>query len=148
MKNFNIKFKWTLAVCASALLLMIPSCSLDEDVYSIYTPETFYSNDYQVLSSLSGVYRGFATIPTFGAPYRVQELTTDQVITHGKIQGWWHNSSFEQLQIHTWDASHSYINGFWNVFGIPCFKQSDGPMHLLFLWRIQDWRPLQEPSPN
>jgi len=115
MKKFNIKFKWTLAVCASALLLMIPSCSLDEDVYSIYTPETFYSNDYQVLSSLSGVYRGFATIPTFGAPYRVQELCTDQVITHGKIQGWWHNNSFEQLQIHTWTAGHSYINGFWNT---------------------------------
>ena len=74
MKKFNIKFKWSLAVFASALLLMNPSCSLDEEVYSIYTPETFYSNDFQVLSSLSGVYRSFAGIPTFGAPYRMLEL--------------------------------------------------------------------------
>jgi hypothetical protein len=115
MKKFNNRIKWTLAVFTSVLLLMISSCSLDEDIYSIYTPETFYSNDYQVLSSLSGVYRGFATIPTFGAPYRVLELCTDHVVTHGKIQGWWYNSSFEQLQIHTWDAGHSYIKGFWNT---------------------------------
>lgn len=99
----------------SFLLLLFSNCSLEEDVYSIYTPDNFYANDQQVLSSLSGAYRNFASIPTFGVPYRILELCTDQVVVHGKIQGWWANSDFEQLAEHKWDADHNYVWGMWNT---------------------------------
>jgi len=64
---------------------MFTSCELEEDVYSIFTPETYYANDAQVLSSLSGAYRTFAGIPTMGVQYRVLDLCTDQVVVYGKI---------------------------------------------------------------
>ena len=105
-----------LATCAVALLLIAPGCGLDEDVYSIYTPETFYSDEAQVLSSLSGVYRNFAGISGMGIEYRVLELPADQVVVHGKIQGWWANNDFEQLMEHKWGPDHNYLRGAWNTF--------------------------------
>jgi len=113
LKSINKK----LIVGLSFLLLFLSSCDnlLEEDVYSIYTPDNFYANDAQVLSSLSGAYRNFAAIPTFGAEYRVLEVCTDQVIVHGKIQGWWADDRFDQLAQHTWDASHGYVSSFWTT---------------------------------
>jgi len=113
LKSINKK----LIVGLSFLLLVFSSCDnlLEEDVYSIYTPDNFYANDAQVLSSLSGAYRNFAGIPTFGQEYRALELCADQVACHGKIQGWWANSDLEQLSEHKWDASHGYLNTFWNT---------------------------------
>tara|TARA_R110002050_G_scaffold161176_1_gene290748 strand:- start:21679 stop:23256 length:1578 start_codon:yes stop_codon:yes gene_type:complete len=116
MKKINIKLRSTLIGGLTFLLLIISGCSLDEDTYSIYTPETFYSNESEVLASMSGIYRSFAELSGMGAQYRIMELSGDQVITHGKIQGWWQNSSFETLMLHTWDENHSYIGGTYNWF--------------------------------
>lgn len=108
-------------LCAVALAVVLSSCDmtdLDETPSSIYTPDTYFSNDYAVMTSLSGVYRDFAGIPTMGGPYRVMELTTDQVVVHAKIQGWWDGADFHDLARHEWDAEHGWINGFWNtLFG-------------------------------
>ncbi|QDH79819.1 RagB/SusD family nutrient uptake outer membrane protein [Echinicola soli] len=118
MKNIINSYKKTLTLASALVLGTLGSCSLDEEVYSIYTPETFYSNEKEVLSSLSGVYRNFAQITGMGAEYRTLELSADQVVVHGKIQGWWANSDFEQLMEHEWDATHAYIAGTWNtLFG-------------------------------
>ena len=115
MKFFKLRINKKLIVGVSFLLFMFSNCTLEEDVYSIYTPDNFYANDAQVLSSLSGAYRNFASIPTFGVPYRLLECCTDQVVVHGKIQGWWANSDFEQLAEHKWDNSHGYVLGMWNT---------------------------------
>ena len=116
MKNFISIIKKRLIASAAALLLLLPACELEEDIYSVYTPETFYENEAQVLSSLSGVYRNFAQIAGMGVEYRVLELSADQVLTHGKIQGWWANSDFEQLMEHKWTPDHNYLIGAWNTF--------------------------------
>lgn len=116
MKNLISIIHKKLAACAAAVLLMMPSCGLDEEVYSIYTPETFYTSDAAVLSSLSGVYRNFAQITGMGVEYRILELPTDQVVVHGKIQGWWANNDFEQLMEHKWTPDHNYLDGSWNTF--------------------------------
>ncbi|MDN3669445.1 RagB/SusD family nutrient uptake outer membrane protein [Echinicola jeungdonensis] len=118
MKKMILKFSRKLTLALIVVMGFLGGCSLDEEVYSIYTPENFYSNEKEVLSSLSGVYRNFAQITGMGVEYRTLELSADQVVVHGKIQGWWANSSFEQLMEHEWDASHSYISGTWNtMFG-------------------------------
>ncbi len=116
MKNIISGMYRKLAIGAASLLILLPGCGLDEDVYSIYTPETFYTTDAAVLSSLSGVYRNFASITGMGIEYRVLELPADQVVLHGKIQGWWQNAESEQLMEHKWDASHPYLNTTWNTF--------------------------------
>ena len=115
MKNFNIRFKLKLATILG-IPLIIMGCSLEEDTYSIYTPETFYSNDFQVLSSLSGIYRNFAGITGMGAEYRTLELSADQVVVQAKIQGWWGGDAFWQLMEHNWNPDHSYITATWNTF--------------------------------
>lgn len=115
MKTFNFRNNVIKTIGISALLL-INSCSLEEETYSIYTPETFYSNDYQVLSSLSGVYRSFAAITGMGAEYRSIELPADQVVVQQKIQGWWGGEAFWQLMEHTWEADHPYISATWDTF--------------------------------
>ncbi|GGZ12887.1 hypothetical protein GCM10007049_00760 [Echinicola pacifica] len=118
MKNQIHTYAKKISLASLMVISTLGGCTLDEDVYSIYTPETFYSNDKEVLSSLSGVYRNFAQITGMGAEYRTLELSADQVVVHGKIQGWWANSDFEQLMEHKWDASHAYIAGTWNtLFG-------------------------------
>lgn len=116
MKSINYKINKKLTLWAAVLLLMFPGCGLDEEPYSVFTPETFYSNNAEVLSSLSGVYRNFATIPSMGIEYRVLELSADQVLTHGKIQGWWANNQVEQLMEHKWDSDHDYLSTAWNTF--------------------------------
>jgi hypothetical protein len=116
MKNIKIKLKNILIVGFTFLLLIPSGCSLDEDTYSVYTPETFYANEKQVLSSMSGVYREFSMLIRMGAQYRIVELSGDQVVVHGKIQGWWQDSSFEGLMEHTWDENHSYISGTYGYY--------------------------------
>ncbi|HMC00375.1 MAG TPA: RagB/SusD family nutrient uptake outer membrane protein [Flavobacteriaceae bacterium] len=98
------------------ITVILSGCSLEEDVYSIYTPETFYSNDAQVLSSLSGIYRNFARTTGMGVEYRCLELPGDQVVVHEKIQGWWGGANFAELMEHTWTPSHGYISGTWDSY--------------------------------
>lgn len=116
MKNIKYLLKGKLAIIATLLLIISSGCELEEDIYSIYTPETFYQNERQVLSSLSGVYRNFALITSMGHEYRVLELSADQVVVHAKIQGWWGGADYEQLMEHKWTPSHTFLNNAWNTF--------------------------------
>ncbi|MCM4157238.1 RagB/SusD family nutrient uptake outer membrane protein [Gramella sp. AN32] len=116
MKTFKLKLRSKLVILVSISMLVLGSCSLEEDTYSIYTPETFYSNDFQILSSLSGIYRNFAAITGMGVEYRTLELSADQVVVQAKIQGWWGGDAFWQLMEHNWNPDHSYISGTWNTF--------------------------------
>ncbi|MCB0643459.1 MAG: hypothetical protein KDC44_17540, partial [Phaeodactylibacter sp.] len=116
MKNFIIPFKNRLIAGLTILILAASGCSLEEESYSIYTPENFYSNEQEVLAAMSGIYRNFAAIATMGAQYRVFELCTDQVVVHGKIQGWWAGDNFEQLAEHKWDTDHAWISSTYNFY--------------------------------
>lgn len=116
MKNIKNITKKVKQFGLSFLVLAITGCSLEEDVYSIYTPETFYANDAQVLSSLSGIYRNFARTTGMGVEYRCLELPGDQVVVHEKIQGWWGGANFAELMEHTWAEDHAYIAGTWDSY--------------------------------
>lgn len=113
LKKLKTRIK-SLSVCFT--IVVLSGCSLEEDVYSIYTPETFYANDAQVLSSLSGIYRNFAQTTGMGVEYRCLELPGDQVVVHEKIQGWWGGANFAELMEHTWTENHGYIAGTWDSY--------------------------------
>ncbi|HLR33566.1 MAG TPA: RagB/SusD family nutrient uptake outer membrane protein [Fodinibius sp.] len=84
----------------------------------MFTPNNYYDNESSILTSLSGVYRDFATLSSMGPSYRVLELTTDQVVVHAKIQGWWDGPDFHNLARHEWTPSHAWIGAFWDkLFG-------------------------------
>ena len=116
MKNYRKFKKVLIRLLVLGVALPFFACSLEEDTYSIYTPETFYSNDTQVLSSLSGIYRNFAATTGMGVEYRCLELSGDQVVVHEKIQGWWGGADFSELMEHKWTASHSYVQGAWDSY--------------------------------
>lgn len=116
MRNIQKLTKRIKLLGMSCILVILSGCSLEEDVYSIYTPETFYSNETQVLSSLSGIYRNFARTTGMGVEYRCLELPGDQVVVHEKIQGWWGGANFAELMEHTWTPSHAYIAGTWDSY--------------------------------
>lgn len=116
MKNIQKLTKRMKLLSISCILVILSGCSLDEKVYSIYTPETFYSNKTQVLSSLSGIYRNFAATTGMGVEYRCLELPGDQVVVLEKIQGHWGGADYAELMEHTWTPSHNYITGTWNSY--------------------------------
>ena len=116
MKAIKTKFRVKIVLTLCMAMILLGSCSLEEETYSIYTPETFYSNDFQVLSSLSGIYRNFAAITGMGVEYRTLELSADQVVVQAKIQGWWGGDNFWQLMEHDWNPDHAYIGGTWDTF--------------------------------
>jgi starch-binding outer membrane protein, SusD/RagB family len=95
---------------------LFSGCSLDEDVYSEYVAETYYEGEEQLLSSVSGIYRNFASITSMGQPYRIMECSADQVLVTEKIQGWWGGDAYWDLTEHTWDADHPYLSAAWNTF--------------------------------
>ena len=139
MKTINKKIKlWICFVLAIATV----SCELEEEPFSLYSPETFYSNESEVLAAMSGVYRQLAAPHREGAVFRVFELPADLWVVHAKIQGWWETPNIQQLNDHTWDAGHrwvriAYNNVLFNIVGqtnsvIPSFENSglelDGPI--------------------
>ena len=117
-KSILIKNKGLLSVVI-ALLLLLTDCTLDEEVYSIYTPDTYYDNETQVLSSLSGIYRNFCLLSQGGQPYRVIELSADQLMIPGRSNGWWVSETFYQLMEHTWTADLNYrpYGSFFSIVG-------------------------------
>ncbi|WP_339729761.1 RagB/SusD family nutrient uptake outer membrane protein [Maribacter stanieri] len=116
MKKSTNFYRFIQLTVMGMLIIGTSGCSLEEDVYSIYTPETFYSNESQVLSSLSGVYRNFAATTGMGVEYRCLELPADQVVVHEKIQGWWGGANFSELMEHKWQEDHTYIAGTWDSY--------------------------------
>lgn len=118
MKKSIKKINKQLLIVTLALLMVFPACDLSEQPHSVFTPDNYYSNQSSILTSLSGVYRDFATISSMGPAYRVLELTTDQVVVHAKIQGWWDGPDFHNLARHEWTPSHAWIGDFWDqLFG-------------------------------
>ncbi|MEX0719293.1 MAG: RagB/SusD family nutrient uptake outer membrane protein [Balneolaceae bacterium] len=114
IKSLKLKNERIFLLALAILFIAMPACDLTEPTYSEFTPDTFYDNETAVLTSLSGIYRDFALIPTSNEGYRVLELVADQVIILGKIQGWWDDYSYHNLTWHEWNASNRRIEDMWN----------------------------------
>lgn len=110
----SINYK-NLTACVVALVLTLSGCSLDEGVYSVFTPNNFYKTDREVLSSLSGVYRNFSVLSSFGSEYRVMELCADQLVVRGRSNGNWFDNNTQTLMLHTWDDKNPLFNTTWNT---------------------------------
>ncbi len=114
--NINIStIKKYLVIFFSSLLIMLPSCSLEEDVYSIYTTDTFFKNDAQVLASISGIYRGFSGNVNGMSLLLMYDFTGNQYFIPSRSNGWWYDPD-QELVRHTWNAL-SFFPGFgWGSF--------------------------------
>src|ERR1041385_8042233 len=106
-----------------ALLLLTPilgsvACtSLTETPTSSITPETFYSNETEVLGGLAGVYSQLRN--TLWAYYNLSEISTDEMAVPTRGQDWYDNGRWLEIHRQLWapnsPAGLEDVNGAWGV---------------------------------
>jgi SusD family. len=81
---------------------------LDETLYDRLSANTFYKTDAQVLTGLTNVYYKLMLVENWWWPWQLEECTTDHGMTPTRNNGAWYDGNvFQELQKHTWDASHN-----------------------------------------
>ena len=87
----------------SPLLASVACTSLTETPTSSITPETFYSNEVEVLGGLAGVYSQLRN--TLWAYYNLSEISTDEMVVPTRGQDWYDNGRWLEIHRQTWGAN-------------------------------------------
>lgn len=113
MKTTNI-FKTALAVCSFGVLLT--GCTdLDEELYGQLTPDTFYQNEDEAISSVAGGYNYFARMFQAGGDgWRSLEYGTDELFCPGRSNGGWLDEYVNEIMWHRCTPNNDRLNGLWN----------------------------------
>src|SRR5690349_20918344 len=86
MKIYKIK----LILCSFVVSLCLPGCTnLDEETFGSLSPDTYYNNEAEALSSVVGVYQSLSQVSSIGDPWRIAEFGTDEFIVPGRASGGW-----------------------------------------------------------
>ena len=95
----------------SVIVSMFFGCTkLDEKLYDRLSADTFYKNEGEVMTGLTNVYYKLMLVENWWWPWQLQECTTDHGMTPTRNNGaWFDGGVFQQLQKHTWDATHDRI---------------------------------------
>lgn len=113
MKTKNI-LKGLLVLGSVALL--IPSCTnLDEELYGRLTPDSFFQNEEEAVSSVAGAYNYFARMFQAGGDgWRSAEYGTDELMCPGRSNGGWLDENVNQMMRHEVVPFNDRLNGLWN----------------------------------
>lgn len=118
MKTYRLKnIKWLLLLP----LFIFGNCTdLSEKLYDSLSPNTFYTNEQEALSSLAGVYQRMSDVYNYGRPWRGMECGTDEFLIAARTNGGWYDGGqFHQFTTHTFDADNDLLNRAWqSIFGV------------------------------
>ena len=110
-----------LAACSMGALLMTTSCTnLDEETFGQLSPETYYQNESEALSSVVGVYSQLCRLFQAGGDgWRIGEYSTDELYCPGRGGGWF-DEGVNEIMRHECTATNSRLQTCWstNVFSI------------------------------
>ena len=68
----------------------MPGCTnLEEETFGSLSPDTYYNNEAEALSSVVGVYQSLSQVSSIGDPWRIAEFGTDEFIVPGRASGGW-----------------------------------------------------------
>ena len=99
----------------SPILASVACTSLTETPTSSITPETFYSNETEVLGGLAGVYSQLRN--TLWAYYNLSEISTDEMVVPTRGQDWYDNGRWLEIHRQLWGANTPAgledVNGAW-----------------------------------
>ncbi len=129
MKKLTIFRKTRLSV----LLLMGVSLSctnLDEDLYSEVTPDTFFKNQDQFVSALGAAYTSLYDYGN-GDFRKLQENTTDEMVTPTRGQDWDDGGTLRRLHLHSWNLEDPSIGGGWSF----CFGGVNSCNRLIYTFQ-------------
>ena len=106
-----------LLLCPALAFVVLQGCTdLEESPTSVITPENFFLNDAEVLSSLASVYAVLRN--TTNDYWFASNISSDELITPTRGSDWFDGGVWLELQRHTWTPSsglgNGLINGVWN----------------------------------
>lgn len=106
---------------AGALAVMMIGCTnLDEELYGRLSPDTYYQNENEALSSVVGVYSRLARLYQAGGDgWRIGEYSTDELFCPGRANGGWYDANVDAIMDHRPDGNNGRLQTCWknNVFG-------------------------------
>ncbi|MDF7814886.1 RagB/SusD family nutrient uptake outer membrane protein [Hymenobacter sp. YC55] len=100
---------------AALLLAGLSSCTdLDETLYDRTTADNFIQTKNDVYRVFLRTFEhGYNTIQ--GAPYQLQELSADQIMTPNREGDWFDGGQYARAHYHTWTIQEGYINDTWTL---------------------------------
>ncbi len=114
MKIYKIK----LILYAFVVSISLPGCTnLDEETFGSLSPDTYYNNEAEALSSVVGVYQSLSQVAHIGDPWRIAEFGTDEFIVPGRASGGWFDQNNIDIINHTVAPTNATCGRAWrNVF--------------------------------
>ncbi|WP_169577935.1 RagB/SusD family nutrient uptake outer membrane protein [Salisaeta longa] len=98
-----------LAVCLAATLLA--GCDLDEDPFSVVTPNEFFKTESEFVAAIAPVY---AQVRDYQNNYfNISEHSSDEIMVPTRGTDWGDNGNWRRLTQHQWTAQHPNIDGAW-----------------------------------
>ena len=109
-----------IAVCSMGVLLLGTSCTdLDEELYGQLSPDTYYQNESEALSSVAGVYHYTSYMVRAGGDgWRVGEYSTDELFCPGRGGGWWDDNQ-DEMALHACKPTNERLKGCWGTYLFP-----------------------------
>lgn len=114
MKIYKIK----LIVCSLFVSVLLPGCTnLDEETFGSLSPDTYYNNEAEALSSVVGVYQSLSQVAHIGDPWRIAEFGTDEFIVPGRASGGWFDQNNIDIIKHVVAPTNATCGRAWkNIF--------------------------------
>jgi len=113
-------FLRNVAIVLSAGLLTLSCTDLDEELYGRLTPDNYYQDEDQALSSLAGCYEYMAYMSRAGGDsWRIGEYGTDELYCPGRSNGGWYDEYVNQIMEHKCTPDNDRLNVCWNTYIFP-----------------------------
>jgi starch-binding outer membrane protein, SusD/RagB family len=121
MTRVSVTKSWRFALpLLGAVLVPIQACTdLSENPPSAITPDHFYRNEGEVLSSLAGIYAQLRS--TLDDYYNISEITTDEMVVPTRGSDWYDGGQWLELHRQTWNPVSPVGNGFGNGAWVVAF---------------------------
>jgi hypothetical protein len=84
---------------------------LDTTPYSLITPDQFFKNDDEFLAAMAPVYAQLRALQW--NYHNIEQHSTDETMVPQRGGDWGDGDRWKQLHRHTWDKTHSDLNGAW-----------------------------------
>lgn len=109
-----------IALVAVSCLATTGCTDLDEELYGRLTPDNFYKEEEQALSSLAGCYEYMAYMSRAGGDsWRIGEYGTDELYCPGRSNGGWYDEYVDQIMEHKCTPDNDRLNVCWNTYIFP-----------------------------
>ncbi len=118
-RSLGATWRFALLLLAPVLVPLQACTDLSENPPSAITPDNFYRNEGEVLSSLAGIYAQLRS--TLDDYYNISEISTDEMVVPTRGSDWYDGGQWLQLNHQTWAAIGPVGNGFGNGAWVVAF---------------------------